>query len=228
MSDYPNETAIWIAARLGKATASRMADICCTRKDGKPLAGRKKYMIELLAERFTGMRLETYMSAAMLFGRETEPQAQAAYLRKTDQMGFKPNFIDHPTIPMTGCSCDLLVDDDGLAEFKSPETHTHLGYFIERVVPEDYLYQIHWQLDCTGRKWADFVSFDPRLPERLQMVVNRVNREPSIIKSMRENVTAFLHEMEVITETLMGERHLESQSVGDDVYSGIEFKRTVK
>lgn len=214
MTDFPNETEEWIRARLGKATASRMGDIIGARKDGKPLAARRAYMIELLAERFSGMRRETYMSAAMLWGKETEQQAKEAYLEKTGALLlWSPSFIDHPTIPMAGCSPDGYVDDDGLVEFKCPETHTHIGYCIDRVTPEDYLWQIQWQLDCTGRKWGDFVSYDPRLPQRLRMLVIRVERSPALIKEMREKVILFLRELDVLAEILMGDRHLSSEDI---------------
>jgi len=29
-------------------------------------------------------------------------------------------------------------------------------------------------MECTQREWCDFVSFDPRLPENLQLFVKRV------------------------------------------------------
>ena len=216
------ETDEWVRRRLGKVTASRVHDVVKVIKGGAWGAGRRKYLIELLGERFTGMRApEGFKSEAVLWGRQTEPQAQAAYERRNGEKIDKVVFFDHPVIPMSGCSPDGLVGDHGMVQIKCPETHTHMGYLIDRAVPEPYLYQIHWELACTERRWSDFVSYDPRLPAKLAMLVIRVNRDPKIIAGLEKMAADFLREMEVITETLMGERHLESQSVGDDVYSGI-------
>src|ERR1700721_426619 len=185
MTDWTNETEEWIAARLGRVTASRISDVVGKRKDGLWRAERKKYTIELLAERFTGMRLDPYMSAAMLFGKETEPQAVRAYEKMSGESVYRTDphpFIDHPSIPMCGASPDGYVGDDGLIEVKCPETHTHLGYMMDRVIPEEYVLQMIWQMECTGRKWCDFVSFDPRLPERLRPSPHRVTYSANIVR----------------------------------------------
>lgn len=215
MSDFPNETEEWIAARLGKVTASRISDVVGRRKDGQWMAGRRKYMMELLAERFTGMRTDSYMSPAMLWGKETQAQAEFEYLARIAEFfkGGHAHFVDHPTIPMTGCSPDLFVGE-GLAEFKCPETNTHVGYLLDAAIPEDYLWQMHWQMACLPEwKWCDFVSFDPRLPKRLRMLVVRVHRDPKIIAGLEKMVIEFLSELSRIERSLNGEEHLRSEDV---------------
>jgi hypothetical protein len=49
---------------------------------------------------------------------------------------------------------------------------------------------------CTGRKWCDFVSFDPRLPENLQLFVVRLDRDDGYIKDMEVEVQKFLQEVD--------------------------------
>ena len=210
----------WEKSRLGKVTASRVAEVIARTKAGWSTS-RRKYMIELLAERYTGMRADPYLSGPMLWGIETEPQARAAYEASADVKVEKSGFVDHPVIPMTGASPDGFVFEDGLVEIKCPETRTHIGTLIDKAVPEQYVAQMQWQLACTERKWCDFVSFDPRMPKRLQLFTIRVPRSPEIIKEIEKLVIDFLREMDMATALLNGDAHLESnaidgyQSVGD-------------
>ncbi len=63
-----------------------------------------------------------------------------------------------------GASPDGLVGADGLLEIKCPySSQKHLARVAEGVVPEEYKPQMLVQLLCTGRKWVDFVSYDPRI-----------------------------------------------------------------
>ena len=56
------------------------------------------------------------------------------------------------------------MGEDGLLEIKCPySTNVHLQRVAAGVVPEEYKPQMLVQLLCTGRKWVDFVSYDPRL-----------------------------------------------------------------
>ena len=51
------------------------------------------------------------------------------------------------------------------------------------------------QLDCTGRKWCDFVCYDPRMPEGAQLYVQRVERDEIFIATMREMIITFIKEL---------------------------------
>lgn len=195
----------WFAARCGKVTASRVADIMRQTKSGYS-ATRDKYMGQLIAERLTGFVAKSYTNAAMQWGTDTEPQARAVYeferLVTVEQIGF----VDHPTIAMSGASPDGLVGSDGLVEIKCPETHTHIETLLSGKVSADYVTQMHWQMACTGRTWCDFVSFDPRMPEHLQLFVRRIDAEPERIEEMQDAVTAFLTELEAKVAALQALR----------------------
>jgi hypothetical protein len=52
------------------------------------------------------------------------------------------------------------------------------------------------QMAVTGAKWCDFVSFDPRMPERSQLLVVRVMRDPEYILYMEAEISSFLKEVE--------------------------------
>jgi putative phage-type endonuclease len=184
----------WFAARLGKVTASRVADVIAKTKTGYG-AGRANYAADLVVERLTGQKASSFTNAAMEWGTEQEPNAKAAYAAKTGILVEDVGFIDHPTVAMSGASPDGLAED-GLVEIKCPNTATHLEYIFDGKPPQKYVTQMQWQMACAGKPWCDFVSFDPRLPERLQLLVVRVLRDDDYIKMLEQEVTIFLQELD--------------------------------
>jgi putative phage-type endonuclease len=192
----------WFAARCGKVTASRMADVMAKGRGGAEAATRKNYRAQLVAERLTGKVADSFSSAAMQWGTDTEPQARAAYEFYSGQTVTECGFVDHPTIPMTGASPDAFAGSDGLVEIKCPNTATHIDTLLNDVVPKKYVLQMHWQMACTGRSWCDFVSFDPRMPEDMALYVRRVEYNDELCPT--EDVHAFLHEVaQAVTELQM-------------------------
>lgn len=184
----------WFAARLGRATASRVADIMAKTKTGHS-ASRANYMADLIVERLTGERTEGFETAAMVWGRTTEPQARAAYEFHTDVEVVEEGFCLHPAIPDFGASPDGLVGDDGLLEIKCPNTAQHLEVLLTGTIPAKYITQMQAQMSCTGRVWCDFVSFDPRMPGEMQLFVQRVARDDAFIAEMEDAITDFLTEL---------------------------------
>ena len=189
-------TTEWLQARAGKVTASRVADVAARTKTGWG-ASRANYMAELISERLTGVPASSFTNAAMQWGTDTEPQARAAYARYMQLTVEEVGFIDHPLIAMSGASPDgLIVDHPGLVEIKCPNTATHIDTLLLKSVPGKYLTQIYWQMACTGRQWCDFVSYDPRLPENMQLFVTRVERDSAEIARLEEIVEEFLSEVD--------------------------------
>ena len=188
-------TTEWHTARLGKVTASRVADVIAKTKSGYG-ASRANLMADLICERLTGQPASTFTNAHMEWGTEQEPHARAAYSARTGELVEEVGFIDHPRITNSGASPDGLVGDDGLVEFKCPATATHLDTLLAGEVPSKYIPQMQWQMACTDRAWCDFVSYDPRLPEHLRMFVKRVERDDAYIKMLEAEVTKFLAELE--------------------------------
>ena len=185
----------WFQARLGKVTASRVADVIAKTKTGYG-ASRANLMADLICERLTGQPASTFSNAHMEWGTEQEPHARAAYSARIGELVEEVGFIDHPRIANSGASPDGLVGDDGLVEFKCPATSTMLDTLLVQAVPTKYIAQIQFQMACTGRKWCDFCSYDPRLPEHLRMFVKRVERDDDYIKMLEGEVTVFLAELE--------------------------------
>ena len=184
----------WFALRLGKVTASRVADVVAKTKTGWGTS-RANYMAQLIAERLTGEAQESYTNAAMQWGIEKEPDARAAYEFRTDAAVLPVGFIEHSMIADTGASPDGLIGDDGLVEIKCPNTATHIDTLLGQTVPVKYITQMQWQMACAGRKWCDFVSFDPRMPEAMRLFVHRVHRSEERISELGGEIIEFLAEM---------------------------------
>jgi len=190
----------WHQLRLGKVTASRVSDVMAKIKTGES-ASRKNYRAELVVQRLTGLPSESFTNAAMEWGTATEPMARIAYEIAKEVLVEQVGFIDHPTIAMFGCSPDGLAHD-GMIEIKCPNSATHIEYLTDNKAPAKYINQMQCQMAVTGRKWCDFVSFDPRLPEDLQLFVVRVERDQKYIDSMEVEVVEFLTEVEGMVNQL--------------------------
>lgn len=185
----------WFAARLGRVTASRVADVVARTKTGWG-ASRANYMAELLVERLTGEQAPAYTNSAMQWGTDCEPHARAGYEFRLDVTVEEIGFVDHPTIAMAGASPDGLVGEDGLVEIKCPNTSTHIDTLLTGKIPDRYVTQMQWQMACTGRQWCDFVSFDPRLPENMRLFVKRAERDTKAIASLESDVAEFLGDLD--------------------------------
>lgn len=184
----------WHQLRLGKVTASRVADILAKTKSGAS-ASRGNYLIELALQRVTKTIEESYSNSAMEWGVATEPQARVAYEVSTGNFVDQIAFVNHHTIEGFGCSPDGLVGE-GLIEIKCPNSATHWSYIKANEPPQKYIIQMQAQMSVTGAKWCDFVSFDPRMPERSQLLIVRVNRDDEFIAEMENDIKQFLSEVE--------------------------------
>lgn len=192
----------WFAQRLGRVTASRVADIIAKTQSGAA-ASRKNYLAQLVAERLTGQAADSFKSGAMQHGTETEPMARMAYETETGQMVTEVAMIKHPKIEMAGASPDGLVGEDGLVEIKCPNTSTHIATLMADKAPSGYMAQMQWQMACTGRDWVDFVSFDPRMPEDMQLFIKRVPRDEKLIAEYEAEVIKFLAEVQETVDKLI-------------------------
>ena len=195
-NNMEQRSAEWYAVRLGKVTGSQVSAVLAKRDS----ATRANYLSELVVERLTGQQAEFFMNDAMQHGIDTEPQARMAYEAHKGVLVDEIGFVNHAAISNFGCSPDGLVGLDGLIEIKCPNSKTHIETLLSKKAPTKYIPQMMAQMACTGRKWCDFVSFDPRLPEDLQLFVVRVDRDDQYIANLEKEVSAFLAEVD---ETLI-------------------------
>jgi putative phage-type endonuclease len=154
----------WFAARLGRLTGSRAADMLSTIKTGEA-AARRDLRMQLVCERLTNtLQEDAFINAAMQRGIDCEPLAFNAYEARTGNVAVRTGFLAHDDY-LIGCSLDGHVGNfAGIVEMKCPKSATHLRYLRANVVPSDYLPQITHNLWVTGAEWCDFLSFDDRFP----------------------------------------------------------------
>jgi putative phage-type endonuclease len=194
-------SAEWFEIRRGKVTASRISDVLA----GGTGAVRGNYMAALISERLTGVtHPDSFKSAAMEWGTETENQARAAYAFHHDVTVERIAFVDHPRIGMTGASTDGLIGADGIVSFKCPLTATHIASLKGKPIKREYLLQNQWELACTGRKWVDHNSFDPRMPESMRLHTVRIWRDDKQIAELEAEVRKFMAEMDATIAELRG------------------------
>lgn len=196
--DCEQGSAQWLDARRGKITASRIAEVMDFLKKGGEGASRRNYRTELLAERLSGRGEDHYVSAEMEWGTEFEPHARAAYEIANDVMVNQIGFVLHPEFDFAGSSPDGLVGADGYVEFKCPKTTTHLKWMQAGIVPKEHQDQCLFNMRCEERAWADFVSYDPRLPDGLRIFVVRMERDDERIARIDEEVARFNEEVEAV------------------------------
>jgi YqaJ-like viral recombinase domain len=200
VSEHPQGSEEWKLARAGKATGSRAGDILAKIKTGEA-AARRDYRVQLVTERLTGVPVENgFVSKDMEWGIEQEPFARMAYEEATGAIVNEAGFLYLPDI-QSGCSVDGLIAGGGLFEAKCPKSATHISYLLAKRIPPAYEPQLIHNLWITGEPFADFVSFDPRMPAHLQLFRARMERDEALIRE---------HEVEVLT-FLVGVDELVSQ-----------------
>ena len=191
----------WFQQRLGKVTASRISDVIAKTKTGVSTS-RQNYLIQLVSERLTGKKGDSFVNQAMLDGIERESLARQLYMQTRGVSVTEVGFFDHPIIKNSGASPDGAVNAEedgkyaGLIEVKSPIETTHTNTLMSKSVPSKYIPQMQWQLACTGAKWVDFISYNPNFPDTMQLFVARVERDNDYIAELEAEVIKFLDEVE--------------------------------
>lgn len=203
LADIEQGSLAWQQLRIGRVTASRVADVMATGKSGEA-ATRRNYRIQLVCERLTGTKDEGFTNHHMERGTMLEPVARSLYEAMSGVFVTEIAFVNHPTIEMAGASPDGLVGSDGLIEIKCPTAANHVETVLSGKSPAKYYHQMQWQLACTGRKWVDFVSYCPEVGDDLALYIYRVNRDDAYIAELESEVIKFLTETETLTQQLKG------------------------
>lgn len=210
----PN-TPEWFEARCGRLTASRLYDATARQKNGKWYAARANYMTELAVERLTGRATAHYVTPAMQWGIDTEPDARAAYEYLLNVDVVPVGFAVHPEIPMLGATPDGGVGDEGLTEFKCPTSMTHVATLLSKEVDPQYIAQMAGELLCfPARKWVDYGTYDPRMPPELRLWVFRFERDANAeyIEQLEKDAREFLAELDDVVARLRSTGRIEEKA----------------
>lgn len=191
----------WISLRLGKVTASRIADVMAKGRGNAEAASRRNYRAQLVAERLTGQVADSFVSYEMQWGTEHEPAARECYEFLKSVTVEQVAFADHPKFKMAGASPDGLPPG-GLLEIKCPNTATHIDMLTTGKIDSKYIKQMQFQMACTDAPWCDFVSYDPRIGRNNHMFVTRVFRDEEMISEINDAVELLLSEVDETVERL--------------------------
>jgi hypothetical protein len=180
--------------KQGKITPSGFADMMTRGRGVNDEFGEtaKKYAMRIALERL-GVEIPEVEAWAMQHGNAMEPYAIQAYKMHT---GFEviDNLqpIQHPSILYIAGTPDGLVGDDGILEVKCPYNPVnHLMNLKSGEQIAQYKWQIQGYLWITNRQWCDFVSYDDRFPDELQLYIQRIERAQIMIDELHERAAKF-------------------------------------
>lgn len=154
----------WFNVRKLKATASHATAI------GNCGKGLDTYVLEIVAEYLSSADKEQFSNKHTDRGNELEPQARTIYELTTGKDVKQVGFIEHNDY--FGCSPDGLIDDDGGLEIKCIDDVGYLKMLLGEEISSDYQWQIQMNLLITGRKWWDFVAYNPNFKQSI--IIKRV------------------------------------------------------
>jgi len=195
----------WFNQRIGKLTASRMADAMSFTQKGKDTSERIKLKMEIVTERMTDIIVPKYVNAAMQWGIDHEPLAKEKFESETGILIQDVGFVPHPIIENFGASPDGFTSDGNLIETKCPSSMTHLKYLLDKDnIPEEYKPQMCVQALCTGRKKIWFVSYDPRFPPKQQMFVKLYEPTQEELDAVEAAAIKFLAEVDELFDNVIG------------------------
>lgn len=142
----------------------------------------------VLADKHSFAEKEQYENKDIARGNELEDQARDIYQLETGNKVQKVGFVTNETVsPVGGASPDGLVETDGLLEIKCFDDIKHFRYIIEGLKPESqYEWQMQMQMLITGRKWCDFVAYNPNYKQTLLTV--RVHANPEMQDKIKEGL----------------------------------------
>lgn len=198
VSEHPQNTPEWFADRVGRATGSRAAAVTAKIKSGEA-ATRADYRMQLALERLLCKPCaDEFSTEDTERGQEREPFARMRYEIQTGITVQESGFVYLEDM-MVGCSVDGFLEDAGkfgIWEAKCPKSKTHFKYLVENRVPPTYVNQVLHNLLVTGAEFVDFVSFDPDMPEKLQLFVFRWERDDALVREYEIELRQFLMEVD--------------------------------
>lgn len=163
----------WFAVRLGKITGSGVSALL---SESRAKTGLSKtalsYAYQIVAERLTGQADNFKGNQYTEWGNLQEARARELYQYETFLFVDEVGFVEKDD--WCGCSPDGLVGDDGMIEIKCPASKKFVEIVHTEIIPDEWLAQMQFNMWVCGRKWCDFVLFDPRFTEEKQLYIKRV------------------------------------------------------
>ena len=187
----------WFEARIGSIGGSSIASVCA-KGTGKM---RNNLLYRLAGEILSGEKYVGYKNDYMDYGVEMEPEARFIYELENSVNVKEVGLIrrdDHKH-----CSPDGLVGDDGLIEIKCVIPSVHVATICADKIPAEYRKQIQWNLFISERKWADFISYCPKVTD-MPIYTKRTVRVEELIEDMDCEAEKFIGELQEIVSKITG------------------------
>ena len=187
----------WHQLRAGRVNGSTAKDVLAKIAKGEA-AARRDLRVQLALETVLGTSCEdsTYVNADMQRGIDLEAEARAAYEMQTGHIVRECGYLSSTTRRI-GLSPDGVVGDfEGLVELKVPRSATHWGYLENGGTGLHQAQLTHALFVCHDVQWIDFVSYDPRFPSGLQLVVTHITRDMLKIDDYSVALDQFLAEVQ--------------------------------
>ena len=184
----------WHINRIMIPTASKFKLVMP--KSKKFTDGTYTYMNEVAAEIMTGQAAEEAHSKSLSWGKKYEDDAANTYaaLRNVDVISTGICIDDDLR---AGASNDGLVSDDGMIEIKCPYVSgKHAATLFAGKMPDEHIPQVQGNMMINGRKWCDFISYDPRVKGKNKIAIIRVERDEEYISELRSFIIKFNAELD--------------------------------
>lgn len=214
MDKYTEEDITWLRKRAGKVTASSFANFIKKEKGGGYRLSDSKTAEDLIYkiawERFVingnladAFNRVSISSKATEHGNDNEGAAVFRYQQVT---GIKVDYINKfiSEGEWIGGTPDGYIGQDGLIEVKCPfNGGNHLKTLLKKeIYNPDYMYQIQGYLWLSQRKWCDFVTYDPDMPQPLDIAIIRVERDEEIIEALKVVMAKVVEKVKELSLTI--------------------------
>jgi len=213
--DVVQGTDEWNLLKAGMFSSSKFSELMGDKKK----SGRKTYLRRILSERITGIPcVDKYYGQAMKRGNELESRGRALHGLKIGEKIKEVGFI---TLGggwdgWVGCSTDGLIGEDGIYEGKAVNNPVQIWTILEDRVPTHHRFQIQGGMLVTGRKFCDFVSYNPDAGLKYEYFHKRVFRDERLIMDMVDRID------EAIEEVAAWEKKLKPQNLTDALTQSIK------
>lgn len=200
--DVVQGTTDWLKARLGMPTASVFSTIMAEGRDGGASLTRQKLLYQLAGELLTGEVAENFTNAAMMRGKEMEPEACEHYAFTRDVELERVGFVVR-TLPRgqrVGCSPDrFVVGQDKVLETKTMRPDLLIELAQRGTFPTEHRAQCHGTLWVTGRSVCDLMVFYRGMPVAPTFTLER---DEIYIKQISDAVEVFDWELRKLVEKI--------------------------
>lgn len=198
--DVPQRGEGWHQERLGSLGASEVYQATAKQKNGKYYATREDLLYKKLAER-VGVQSKNFVSDAMRHGIETESTARSAYEIEKCALVKEVGIYKHNRIKSHASPDGIVVGTNIGIECKCQQPSNHIKTLMTGEIPEEYIYQMQWQMAVCGFEAVDYVAFHPLFPKSAQLFIQRVYRDPAMIEQLENEVEQFLKELDEMEKT---------------------------